>query len=88
MSIWEAGMLVCFGAAWPISIVRSYVSRSAKGKSAFFSVVVIIGYACGIVNKLLYRPDFVLWLYLLNLLMVCIDFGLWFRNRRIERKAA
>ena len=85
--IFEAGMLVCFGAAWPIAIIRSYRSRSTGGKSGLFSVVIIIGYLCGIINKILYQPDIVLVLYAINLLMVTIDFGLWIRNRRLEKKA-
>ena len=80
----EATMLVCFGAAWPISIIRSYRSRSTKGKSGLFSIVVIVGYLCGILNKALYQPDFVIALYALNLIMVAVDFCLWIRNRRLE----
>ena len=85
MSAFEVGMLLCFGFAWPISIVRSYKSRSTGGKSALFSYVVIVGYLCGIVHKLLYANDAVLYLYILNIVMVTIDLLLWYRNRRIER---
>lgn len=84
MSIFEIGMLLCFGAAWPFSIVKSFRARSTKGKSLFFLIVILVGYACGILNKLLYRYDGVLWLYVLNGLMVAADAALWFRNRRIE----
>lgn len=88
MSIFEAGMLVCFGFAWPASIYKSYKSRSTGGKSAVFSVAIIIGYLCGIINKILYNPDIVMVLYIINLLMVSADLCLWFRNRGYERKAA
>jgi hypothetical protein len=40
----EAFMRVCFGAAWPFSIYKSYKSRINKGKSLGFLIVVIIGY--------------------------------------------
>lgn len=84
MSDLEALMLLCFGAAWPFSIVRSWKSRSTQGKSLFFLLVLILGYLAGIANKLLYHFDAVLFLYLLNVLMVSADAILWLRNRRYE----
>lgn len=77
-------MMLCFGAAWPFSIVRSWKSRSTKGKSLFFLLVLILGYLAGIINKLLYSFDAVLFLYLLNVVMVSADAVLWLRNRRYE----
>lgn len=88
MSIFEAGMLICFGIAWPISLVKSYKSRSTGGKSPLFSIVIIVGYLLGITHKILYSCDFVMVLYILNLLMVSADLCLWFRNRRLERMSA
>lgn len=85
MSILEAVMLICFGAAWPFSIIKSYRSKSTNGKSLFFLLVLILGYLAGIANKLLYSNDIVLYLYILNLLMVSADAALWLRNRRLER---
>ena len=85
MHIFELGMLICFGLSWPISIVKTYRSRSTKGKSVVFSFIIMIGYICGIINKLLYSRDFVLYLYVLNLLMVLTDTLLWFRNRKLEQ---
>jgi len=32
MSVFEAIMLLCFGAAWPFSIYKSYKSKSIMGK--------------------------------------------------------
>ena len=52
MSIFEAGMLLCFGFAWPISLVKAYRSRSTGGKSWLFSAVVILGYIFGITHKI------------------------------------
>ena len=31
----EALMILCFGLSWPISIRKSWISRTAKGKSLF-----------------------------------------------------
>lgn len=87
MSIFEAGMLLSFGAAWPVSIYKSYKSRSTGGKSWVFSAVVIIGYISGIIHKLLHSRDAVMFLYMLNCIMVTIDLCLWLRNRRIEKAA-
>lgn len=88
MSGLEALMLLCFGAAWPFSIARSWRSRSTQGKSLFFLLVLILGYLAGIANKLLYHYDAVLFLYLLNVTMVSADALLWLRNRRYERAVA
>ncbi len=85
-SIYEAVMLLCFGAAWPFSIAKSWRSRSSKGKSAIFLVIILVGYAAGILNKVTQgqHRDPVLALYVVNFLMVGIDAALFFRNRRLE----
>jgi hypothetical protein len=75
-------MLVCFGAAWPFSIYRSWKSRSVAGKSVFFLFIVIAGYTAGILHKVFYMYDGVIWLYVLNLVMVSVDAALYFSNRK------
>ncbi len=87
MSIFEAGMLLCFGLAWPTNIYKSVKSRSTKGKSVIFLLIVWLGYVSGIIHKLLYSRDLVLWLYVLNLTMVSIDLILFYINRRNERRS-
>lgn len=86
MSIFEIIMLVCFGAAWPFSIYKSYKARSTKGKSAPFLVIILIGYAAGILNKLFYNFDNVVYLYALNMIMVAFDLVLYLRNQRSSLK--
>lgn len=81
-------MLLCFGAAWPFSILRSWRSHSTQGKSIVFLMVLILGYLAGIVNKILYHYDVVLFLYMLNATMVSVDACLWVRNRRYEKNAS
>lgn len=88
MSIFEIVMLVCFGAAWPFSIYKSWTSRSCAGKSVIFLYIVVIGYLSGIAHKVLYSYDGVVFLYGLNLLMVLTDIGLFYRNRSLMRVAA
>ncbi len=86
MSFFEVGMLVCFGFAWPVSIYKSLKSKSVKGKSVFFLYVIIIGYLFGILHKLLYSNDIVIYLYIINALMVFIDVLLYYRNLKLSKK--
>jgi len=84
LSILEAIMLLCFGAAWPFSIYKSYTSKSTNGKSLGFLLILILGYISGILNKLIYNYDIVVYLYILNLIMVSTDVILWIKNKRLE----
>ncbi|MBQ6896857.1 MAG: hypothetical protein IJN69_06585 [Oscillospiraceae bacterium] len=86
MSIFETGMLICFGLAWPLNIYKSLKSRTAAGRSLTFQWAILIGYVCGIIHKILYSNDIVLYLYIINLLMVTIDTCLYFRNRHLDRE--
>ncbi len=88
MSVFEIIMLLCFGAAWPVSILKSIRTKSTGGKSLAFLLVIVTGYLSGILHKVFYKPDFVIWLYVLNFLMVGCDAVLWVRNRSLEKKAA
>ena len=88
MSFFEAGMLICFGAAWPMNIIKSLRSRTAGGKSVIFQWAVLIGYISGITHKLIYSPDIVLVLYILNFLMVATDTVLIYRNKKLDRERA
>ena len=49
--IFEAATIFCFGLSWPISIRKSLISRTANGKSLFFEVFLLVGYAFGIARK-------------------------------------
>lgn len=84
MSIFEAAMMVCFGVSWPFNIIKSYRSRSAKGKSLIFLCLIELGYICGIIHKYLYSNDFTIYLYVLNFIMVFIDFVLTIRNKKLD----
>ena len=81
MSIFEITMLVCFGAAWPVSIYKSLKTRAVAGKSLFFLIIVLVGYAAGILHKLIFHYDLVVFLYALNAVMVGLDIVLYLRNR-------
>jgi len=91
----EAITILCFGLSWPISIRKSYISRTARGKSLFFELFILLGYAVGIVRKVIQvcsgSSGFLFYLsfffYVLNLVMISIDVGLWFRNRKLDALA-
>ena len=79
MSIFEALMLVCFGASWPISIAKALRTKIVEGKSPLFMAIIGLGYLSGIIHKVLFSLDWVIWLYALNMTMVAIDLGLYYR---------
>ena len=86
MSIFEIGMLVCFGFAWPTAIFKSIRSKSIEGKSLLFIYVVMAGYMFGITHKLIFSLDFVIVLYIVNILMVFTDLMLYYRNKRLLKE--
>lgn len=84
--IFEALMVISFGISWPMSIVKSLKSRTAKGKSLFFLCMIMFGYSAGIASKLLAdKITYVLVFYILNFIMVGIDLLLYFRNCNIDK---
>ena len=86
MGIFEFLMLFCFCFSWPFSIVKSYRSRSTKGKSLLFMLLIIVGYAFGIIHKVLYNFNWVTWTYVVLLFLVAVDLLLYWRNLRRERR--
>ena len=90
----EITMLLCFGASWPMNVIKSWRARTAKGKSLAFLCLIEIGYVAGVASKLLnpaYMASFaqkwyVLFFYVLNFTMVGVDLCLYFRNRRLDRE--
>ena len=87
VGIFESLMLICFGISWPISVWKSYTSRSTKGKSVIFTSAIILGYIAGISGKIAGgNINYVLALYILNLCFVSVDFALYFINKKREIK--
>ena len=92
----EALTIFCLGTTRPISIRKSLVSRTAKGKSLFFEVIILGGYAVGILRKiiqvaLLSASGFIFYLsfffYVFNFVAISIDIALYFRNKRLDAEA-
>lgn len=94
--ILETVMIVSFGLSWPMNVIKSYRARTAKGKSLLFLCFILFGYVAGITGKFLneaYMADFaskwyVLVFYIINFVMVSIDFALYFRNLALDKKSA
>lgn len=84
--IFELAMLILFGISWPVSIYKSYKSKAVGSKSVIFLFAVILGYLAGIIMKFIRGLDYVTVFYFINMVMVSIDVGLYFRNKKIERK--
>lgn len=83
----EVAMVVCFGISWPTSIIKSYTSRTSKGKSIIFISFIIIGYLFGIASKIMAgNVNYVLVFYIINTIMVFIDLCLYFRNKKLDKQ--
>lgn len=84
--ILEVAMVLSFGAAWPTSIAKSLRARTAKGKSLFFLLIILFGYACGISSKFAAgNLNYVVLFYIINFVMVSIDVLIHFRNQKLDR---
>ena len=85
----EAAMIICFGLSWPMSVLKSWRSRTTKGKSLLFEVFIFAGYLAGIIGKLVtHNITYVLVFYVINLIMVGVDLCLYYRNARLDRLVA
>ena len=81
MSVFEAGMMVCFGISWPIAAYKTYKAKCVHGKSFSFSCLIMLGYVFGIIHKLFYYFDWVIWLYLLKMFFLGIDMFLYWKYK-------
>ena len=85
MSIFEIGMLICFGFSWPVNIAKAWKARTTANQSLIFLIVVDLGYASGIIHKILYNPDVALVFYCLNFTMVLINICIYLRNLALDK---
>ncbi len=83
--ILEAAMLVCFGLSWPTNAYKNYQARTAAGTSWQFIMLITVGYFAGIGAKIASGSiNWVLIIYLLNLAFLAINWGVYFRNKRLD----
>ena len=91
--ILEIIMIVSFGVSWPLNVVKSYRSRTNRGQSLVFLLLIFFGYIAGITSKLIdatYMARigskwFVLFFYVLNLIMVGLNLVTYARNRKLDK---
>jgi hypothetical protein len=85
----EALMVICFGFSWPLNIIKSLRTRTAKGKSIAFLFLIEAGYLAGMGAKLTGGAiNYVFIFYVLNALMVAADIIIYFRNRALDAAAS
>jgi hypothetical protein len=84
-NIFEMLFMICFGVAWPSTVIKSFRTRTAKGKSLVFVIMAWIGYVFGISAHIVGDAiDYPLIFYCVNITMVSADLILYFRNRKLD----
>lgn len=86
IGIFEAGMLICFGISWPIAVYKTFKKKRVEGKSLTFSILILTGYIFGIINKIFYNNDWVLYLYILNTIFVLWDIMLHLKYKALKQQ--
>ena len=90
--ILEVSMLVLFGVSWPFNLVKSIKSKSTKGKSLIFLILVDLGYICGMASKFFSKTFvwptdwWVFAIYVINFSFVTADLITYFINKKRESK--
>lgn len=86
--ILETIMLICFGCSWPMSAYKNAKAKSAKNMSLPFTILIMLGYVAGIAAKIISGTiNYVLAVYILNLVMVSANFVIYFINKGYDKKA-
>lgn len=90
--LFEVGMLAMFGVSWPLNLVKSIRSKTTKGKSLIFLILIDIGYILGMTSKFV-SPIFswstdwwVFAIYVINFSFVTADLVVYFINKSRETK--
>ena len=87
--ILETMMLVCFGLSWPLSVIKNIKAKSAKNMSLKFTLLIISGYICGILAKILNGVfNYVLVVYFINLIAVSCNVVVYFVNKKYDKQNA
>lgn len=84
--LFEAAMLICFGLSWPLNLIKNIKAATAKSMSLPFSILIEVGYIFGITAKLISNSiNYVLIVYVLNLIFVSANLVVYFINRRKDK---
>ena len=86
----EAIMIVLFGISWPFNLIKSIRSKTTKGKSLLFIILIDIGYIFGITSKFfsetfVWSTDWWIFaIYVTNFMLVTADLIVYFINKSRE----
>lgn len=84
----EAFMLICFGLSWPLSLYKNIKAKTAKSMSLQFTLLIITGYIAGITAKIVNNNfNYVLVIYILNLIIVSANIAVYFINLRYDKRS-
>jgi carbon starvation protein CstA len=84
----EATMLICFGCSWPMNLAKNIKAKTAKSMSLKFILLIIFGYLAGITAKIItHRINYVLAVYIFNIVVVSMNVIVYFINKRYDKKA-
>ena len=87
----EATMIILFGISWPFNLFKSIKSKTTKGKSLLFLILIDIGYIAGITSKFfsttfVWATDWWIFvIYVINFSFVTADLIVYFINKSRER---
>lgn len=89
----EAAMLICFGCSWPLNLSKNIKARTAKSMSLQFIILIVTGYVCGIIAKIIGKQwddaykIFLFAVYIFNLIVVSANIPVYFRNKKLDKAA-
>ena len=90
----EAAMIILFGISWPFNLLKSIRSKTTKGKSLLFLVLIDLGYIAGLTSKFfsttfVWATDWWIFvIYSINFTLVTADLIVYFLNKSREKKIA
>ncbi|MBO5454326.1 MAG: hypothetical protein J6A69_10275 [Clostridia bacterium] len=86
--ILETLMIISFGLSWPMNLINSVKSKTAKGKSLSFYYLIFFGYIAGIGSKIIGNKFFTLpsIFYVINLIMVGACIIAYYYNKAVYDK--
>ena len=87
----EAMMIILFGISWPFNLLKSIKSKTTKGKSLLFLILIDLGYIAGITSKFfsttfVWETDWwIFMIYVINFTFVTADLIVYFINKNREK---
>ena len=88
----EAIMIILFGISWPFNLAKSIRSKTTKGKSLLFLILIDVGYIAGLTSKFfsetfVWATDWWIFVvYAINFALVSADLFVYFINRTREKR--